>query len=268
MSEKKIPLVESFGPTIQGEGAVIGYQTIFLRFGGCDYRCGKCDSLHAVLPSMFKNAPKMTNAELLEHTLELAGHCHWITFSGGNPCMWDLTDLVAGLKLAGKMIAVETQGTLLPDWLAMCDMVTVSPKGPGMDEVFEPEKFDAFVKKFHPVLEPKDPRMPMARGEDWHFGFSVKVVVFDQRDLEFMVEIMERWPTTAQVMFASIGNVDPPAPAKRLHEGDELPHMEFVEQTLNNYELLAREIWEDPRCSPVRVLPQLHTLLWGNKQGV
>jgi 7-carboxy-7-deazaguanine synthase len=44
------PVVEVFGPTIQGEGALAGLPTLFVRFGGCDYRCSWCDSLLAVLP--------------------------------------------------------------------------------------------------------------------------------------------------------------------------------------------------------------------------
>lgn len=244
---------------------------MFLRFGGCDYRCEKCDSLHAVLPELFTHtAPRLTQQEILDQTLEAAGHCEWITFSGGNPAMHDLTDLVAGLQLAGKRIAVETQGTLMPDWLRQCDMVTTSPKGPGMGEQFDPHAFNEFIEEFMPIIEMHNPpseAQRFARGDSWHDGFSVKCVIFDQRDIEFMVEIMQQWPQTRNVMFASIGNVDPPAPAKRLHD-DQITRAEFVEQTLNNYELLAKELWEDPRCSSVRVLPQLHTLVWGNKQGV
>ena len=41
-------IAEIFGPTIQGEGALIGEPTVFVRAGGCDYRCSWCDSLHAV----------------------------------------------------------------------------------------------------------------------------------------------------------------------------------------------------------------------------
>ena len=51
MSEKAsgdILIAEIFGPTIQGEGALIGLPTVFVRTGGCDYRCSWCDSLHAV----------------------------------------------------------------------------------------------------------------------------------------------------------------------------------------------------------------------------
>jgi len=36
---KMYPIIEIFGNTIQGEGALIGQQTAFVRFGGCDYRC-------------------------------------------------------------------------------------------------------------------------------------------------------------------------------------------------------------------------------------
>lgn len=263
--EKKIPLVESFGPTIQGEGSVIGYQTMFLRLGGCDYRCEKCDSLFAVLPELFNQvAVRLTAEELLEHTLEISGHTEWITISGGNPCMWDLTALVEGLQAADKKVAVETQGTLFPDWLLLCDKVTISPKGPGMGEVFEPEKFNKIVQVF------MDFEIDAEGNRKYYFihpGFAVKVVIFDQRDIEFMVDLMERWPGIRPFMYASIGNVDPPAPAKRIHT-DDMPYEEFVVQTLRNYERMAEEIWNDPRCSSVCILPQLHTLVWGNKPGV
>lgn len=54
---KKFPVVELFGPTIQGEGAVAGQFSHFVRFGGCPRRCSWCDSMHAVLPEeVQKNA--------------------------------------------------------------------------------------------------------------------------------------------------------------------------------------------------------------------
>src|SRR6056297_3563779 len=46
--ETPLRVSEIFGPTIQGEGALIGVPTVFVRLGGCDYRCSWCDSLHAV----------------------------------------------------------------------------------------------------------------------------------------------------------------------------------------------------------------------------
>ena len=39
-----IPVLEIFGPTIQGEGMVVGRKTMFVRTAGCDYSCSWCDS--------------------------------------------------------------------------------------------------------------------------------------------------------------------------------------------------------------------------------
>ena len=39
MASETITVSELFGPTIQGEGAVLGKPTVFVRTGGCDYRC-------------------------------------------------------------------------------------------------------------------------------------------------------------------------------------------------------------------------------------
>ena len=54
MSEQRVEqtyLVQSiFGPTIQGEGPLMGTKTNFIRLAGCDYRCTWCDSMVAVDP--------------------------------------------------------------------------------------------------------------------------------------------------------------------------------------------------------------------------
>jgi 7-carboxy-7-deazaguanine synthase len=34
--EARIPVMEIFGPTVQGEGMVIGQKTMFVRTAGCD----------------------------------------------------------------------------------------------------------------------------------------------------------------------------------------------------------------------------------------
>ena len=68
-----MPVVEVFGPTIQGEGELAGIPTAFVRFGGCDYRCSWCDSLFAVLPEDVRKAPRMTPAEVAAALEALAG---------------------------------------------------------------------------------------------------------------------------------------------------------------------------------------------------
>lgn len=274
-ADKKIPVIEIFGPTIQGEGAMIGVRTTFIRFGLCDYKCAMCDSLHAVLPEKVKeNATWMTQAEIADelfkqHTgsaitssnINWNANSYWVTFSGGNPCMHDLNDLIMRIRgfdiLIGNIkIAVETQGTLLPSWLHMCDVITVSPKGPGMGEIFEPLKFRDFVLQFK-----------------HHPGFNVKVVVFSQQDIEFAKHINSIMVDEGlgDKMYMSLGNPFPPGKEADLEKvKDEMTGKDdaLKLELMKLYSVLTEDILQEPALSNVRWLPQLHVLAWANKQKV
>lgn len=248
--DKRFPVMEIFGPTIQGEGSVIGVQTLFIRFGGCDYRCKNCDSLHAVIPEHVQaGATYMTADEII---IALSQYAHtgvrWVTFSGGNPLMHQLGDLVDRVHNELRMcIAVETQGTIWAEWLLRCEIVTVSPKAPGMGEKFEIDKFRIFVDNL-----------------SWSAGFTVKVVVFRTADLEFVASLMEEFPYLREhdVLYISLGN---PFPPKLPGEGSSgFNTMEL----LTHYEILVEEILQDNRLRSAVVLPQWHVVLWGNKKGV
>ena len=198
-TEKKIPVIECFGPTVQGEGIVAGTRTVFIRFGLCDYKCKMCDSMHAVDPLRVReNAKWLTQEEIYNLASErlTTGNCNSITYSGGNPCIHDLSFLTTCFKAAGVEIAVETQGTICPLWLLDCRWITVSPKGPGMGEKFEPRVFSEFLER----LESND-----------HPGVSIKVVLFDSRDLEFASAVAEDNPSYVEdgKFFLSLGNPYP-----------------------------------------------------------
>lgn len=251
MSEKKIPLVEMFGPTIQGEGAVIGQQTYFMRFGLCDYKCKMCDSMNAVDPQQVRaNARMLTQMEIADEFLNktyVPGSTKWITLSGGNPCIHDLSALITILKQAGFKFAVETQGTFSPDWLSVCDIITVSPKGPGMGEDTALSQLDTFIDATYP----------------YHDNVNFKIVCFDQRDLEFAKMIYERYGDLGVPFYLSLGNMFPPGTP----EGDSLdPHL-HVAALLGSYRQLFEDISLDPILSSMRFLPQWHIFLWGNAKG-
>lgn len=256
---KKLPVMEIFGPTIQGEGSMIGVNTTFIRFGLCDYKCIMCDSMHAVDPLRVKqNAMWLTPKEIVDKLLgyqATSAHIlqsHWVTLSGGNPCIHDLSELlmrIRGLDITHGYVrvAVETQGTFNPDWLGMCDVITVSPKSPGMGEAFEQNKFLDFLLKWKN-----------------HVGFNCKVVVFSQQDLEFAQYVNNLMidEGLADSMYLSLGNPYPPGKDSGLSE-DELK-LELMKQ----YSILSEDLLKMPHMANVKFLPQLHVLAWANKQGV
>ena len=91
-----IRVSEIFGPTIQGEGPLIGHPTVFVRTGGCDYRCSWCDTLYAVLPRYRDEWHPMTPPEIFARIEELSGGAPiLVTLSGGNPAVQPLGPLIA-----------------------------------------------------------------------------------------------------------------------------------------------------------------------------
>jgi 7-carboxy-7-deazaguanine synthase len=271
---KRIAVVEIFGPTIQGEGYLAGAKTMFVRFGGCDYRCKMCDSLHAVIPSAVKkNARYLTAEEIADELVRLRGisGTNWVTLSGGNPCMWDLTRLIQLLKGARFAVAVETQGTLCPQWLNQCGLITVSPKSPGMGEKFEPEKFKNIMQMCWANSIP----------------CCVKVVVFSAQDLEFAFQVQQELEAAnaphymQELKFLSLGNPYPPelGPDSALHNHwmleannaeealyeDPEAGKSHRERLLDHYQVMIEEFLQDGRLTEWKFLPQLHVLVYSNE---
>jgi len=169
--EPKIPVMELFGPTIQGEGLMTGTLTHFLRTGGCGLKCSWCDSLFAVTPKLIKkHRVMMTTADILE-TVKHLGTVPYITLTGGDPCLHKgLGDLVRPFNAMGLRVAVETQGQLFPDWLETVDVVTFSPKGPSSGNVMDD------IEPLYAWLHKHTRRT---------FRVCIKVVVFDKKDFDY-----------------------------------------------------------------------------------
>ena len=112
---KRIRISEIFGPTIQGEGPLIGRPTVFVRTGGCDYRCTWCDTLYAVLPEYRDDWVPMTPDEIMARVNELAGGKPvLVSLSGGNPALQPLAPLIALGRERGLSFVMETQGSKRP----------------------------------------------------------------------------------------------------------------------------------------------------------
>src|SRR4029079_17763230 len=102
-----IRISEIFGPTIQGEGPLIGRPTVFVRTAGCDYRCTWCDTLYAVLPRYHDARVAISPADIMARVDELTGgHPTLVTVSGGNPALQPVGPLIADGRSKGPSLAL------------------------------------------------------------------------------------------------------------------------------------------------------------------
>lgn len=242
LREQSIRISEIFGPTIQGEGPLIGLPTVFVRTGGCDYRCTWCDTLHAVDTDYRQDWKPLCVEEIWAQVETLSGGKPiTISLSGGNPAIQPLGPLIRKGKSKGYRFALETQGSLSKDWFAELDHLVLSPKPPssGMDTDWR--TFENCLK-----AAGNTPRV------------ALKIVVFDDADFEFAREASSRFP--ALPVYLQPGNHTPPPP------DDDEARVDIdgvMDRMLWLVDKVASERW-----FAARVLPQLHVLLWGNRRGV
>jgi 7-carboxy-7-deazaguanine synthase len=136
-----LPVNELF-QTIQGEATHAGRPSVFLRLQGCPVGCPWCDTRHTwvVDPVMetddwaevtaLKGESSPTWALVpVETLISLIAklRANHVVLTGGEPCMYDLRPLSAGLIDAGRTVQVETSGTHLIQ-VDQRAWVTVSPK--------------------------------------------------------------------------------------------------------------------------------------------
>jgi 7-carboxy-7-deazaguanine synthase len=140
-----LPLMEEFY-TIQGEGYNTGKAAYFIRLGGCDVGCHWCD----VKESWDADLHPLTHADrIIENASKFPSKS--IVITGGEPLIYNLDYLTAGLQSAGFKTFIETSGAypLSGSW----DWICLSPK-----------KF----KAPHPAVTPH--------------AHELKVIVFNKSD--------------------------------------------------------------------------------------
>jgi 7-carboxy-7-deazaguanine synthase len=108
--------------SLQGEGALVGVPSRFIRVSGCNLRCTWCDSPDSSW------APKGA-FESLDALVDLCaeGPRH-VVLTGGEPMLFaGIAELSRRLAAAGHHITVESAGTVWLDDLH-CDLISISPK--------------------------------------------------------------------------------------------------------------------------------------------
>ncbi|MFB2003347.1 7-carboxy-7-deazaguanine synthase QueE [Staphylococcus warneri] len=235
----KIPVLEVFGPTIQGEGRVIGRKTMFVRTAGCDYRCSWCDSAFTWDGSAKEDIQLMSAEEIYNKLREIGGdNFNHVTISGGNPALIKgIQDLVDLFEEHHIQTALETQGSKFQPWMTQIDDLTISPKPPSSNMKPNLDILDSVIEQCVPE------------------SLNLKVVIFDKDDFEFAKMIHHRYPTIP--FYLQVGNP---------YLDDDVDN--HTAKLLQRYEQLVDRVMTSSDMNNVYVLPQLHTLLWSNMKGV
>jgi 7-carboxy-7-deazaguanine synthase len=114
------PLMEHYY-TIQGEGFNSGRAAYFLRLGGCDVGCVWCDVKDSWNAAKH---PEVSVDEMINY-VKTAG-ADKVVITGGEPAMYDLSELTSEFKKQNILCYIETSGAypLTGSW----DWICVSPK--------------------------------------------------------------------------------------------------------------------------------------------
>ena len=170
--------------SIQGESTHAGKPCVFVRFTGCDLRCGYCDTAYA-----FHGGKDMSRAEILG---EVERHpARFVCLTGGEPVLQkELPDLCHELLARGYEVSLETHGQRPLDAIPREVKKIVDLKTPGSGE------------------EHRDFRELGALRE----GDELKVVVCGEADFRWAVEVIDRlglWGRVPVLFSPSFGEVAP-----------------------------------------------------------
>lgn len=165
--------------SIQGEGTRAGRPCVFVRFTGCDLRCGYCDTAYA-----FHGGSDMAREQIIR---EVARHpCKFVLLTGGEPTLQrELPSLAQELLERGYEVAVETHGQRPLDDLPREAIRIVDVKTPASGE---PATDLAYLDRLAPHDEVK---FVVCSEEDWRW--SLDVIRRHRLDRRFAVLLSPAW---------------------------------------------------------------------------
>jgi 7-carboxy-7-deazaguanine synthase len=108
--------------SLQGEGALVGVPSVFVRTSGCNLRCVWCDTPYT---SWAPEGDAMSIDQIMDRVLEHpAKH---VVVTGGEPMIAaEIVALTEKFRAAGLHITIETAGTVFAP--VVCDLISISPK--------------------------------------------------------------------------------------------------------------------------------------------
>jgi 7-carboxy-7-deazaguanine synthase len=173
-----LPVMELFGPTIQGEGARAGNISYFIRFGGCNFSCKGfgvkytdpngvekmgCDSYYSVDQKFKKEWELLSYSEMVERMDKLITDANHhsikpdIVITGGEPTMYWKHDEFQNFLIyyisRGHKITIETNSSLDIDFIKPYQKDIVFSMSTKLSNSGEPEHKRINIENISNILE-------------------------------------------------------------------------------------------------------------------
>jgi len=248
--KNKIPIFESYR-CVEGEGYNIGKPVTMIRCAGCNLRCAGCDTTYS-----FKITNKMykTVGEIIK--LIKSYSCFNVSLTGGEILLYPeaVEELITKLSSKNYNISLQTNGTIVTDTalsiFRRVNCVDADIKTPCTGQIS-----DLSIIKY---LREKD---------------YVKLLIRDEVDMEYarMVNTIVKdyyCGIVLQPYNETILSTDPWTKCLKCGGNPDADNLLdklkwIMEQVENDYQSKKYK-WS----SKLRILPQLHILLFGNKRKV
>ena len=223
--------------SVQGEGSLMGVPTTFVRFFACNLRCSWCDTKYSWSVREGGTWEALSYQEVAERTHAL--NARHVVLTGGEPTLQkDLGPLALLLKQQGHHLTVETNTTLFP--VAVVPHIDLWSLSPKLSSAGESYLRYPIIERFLTELRPDQ--------QQWKF------VVRDEADEHALRMLVSQYPQFREqrlpIILQPEGDTASPDYAAALEQLVERVRMPFWD---NYY---------------VRVLPQLHVLIWGRRRWV
>jgi 7-carboxy-7-deazaguanine synthase len=226
--------------SIQGEGALTGTPSFFIRTSGCNLRCRWCDTPYA---SWNPEGTQRSVDSILEEAASRPAFRH-VVLTGGEPLLAkEIHDLAQSFRTAGHHITIETAGTLAPDNIP-CDLASLSPK---LSNSTPPPNSLPEAQRQRHESQRLNPRVIAA----WlrHCDYQLKFVVSQKSDLDEIHRLLEA---------INQEGVRP------------IPSRVFLmPEGITETELQSKRAWLPQICQETgfRLCERMHILWFGNRRG-
>lgn len=194
----ELPMVEIF-ETVEGEGSMAGFPTVFVRVFHCNLRCTWCDTDYSYAPA--KEEYKATIEEIVEKIRSFPSHR--ICFTGGEP-------LIHGTKSAALLKAmcdldhitdvhIETNGAidLIPFEALRNENEAVKNKARFIMDYKLPDsgEMDRMIHSNFEILQTQD---------------EIKFVIGSDEDFNIATAVVKEHHKEGQVLFSPVWETMPP----------------------------------------------------------